>query len=361
MKLFQQLKLLALTLSVFTSTVLVSSPKAVSFEEQRINPGQFLLVAVPFGYKEHRLEIIEQIPGRQKCWQEAGNNPVVVDLLLLNFDHTDSCKRIANSNGYSLRINGQDDNVAYILKIVERNGELQLIATHKDPKQPELAIGRTYGLGDGSLKIMPNPGWQITKRVHQGNVIEHVYLSGSSTTAQTSNSLDLTNSTFGFSNPGTANTNSTTTNSFSSFPQQTPTIAPNTTQAAPPILDGNFLMDGVSQVYNSLVNPIMGSLMGGVQTNPSPNPNSCQGTQPGTAIVSKSGIPPQRVAILADGTLQSSDGRQMNIKPVLAQNGINPEQFLTGQNAIQLDLDGDGQPEGLKIEQPPQACASAGY
>jgi hypothetical protein len=51
----------------------------------------------------------------------------------------------------------------------------------------------------------------------------------------------------------------------------------------------------------------------------------------------------------------------MNIKPVLAQNGINPEQFLTGQNAIQLDLDGDGQPEGLKIEQPPQACASGGY
>ncbi len=361
MRLFQQLKLLALTLSVFTSTVLVSSPKAVSFEEQRVNPAQFLLVAVPFGYKEHRIEIIEQIPGRQKCWQESGTNPVAVDLLLLNFDHTDSCKRIANSNGYSLRINGQDDKVAYILKIVERNGELQLVATHKDPKQPELAIGRTRGLGNSPLKIMLNPGWQITKRVHQGNVIEHFYLSGNSTTAATPNSLDLTNSTFGFSNPGNANTNSTTTNSFSSIPPQTPTISPNTTQAAPPILDGKFLMDGVSQVYNSFINPLMGSFIGGVQTNPSPNPNSCQGTQPGTGIVSKSGLPPQRVAILADGTVQLSDGRQMNIKPVLAQNGIDPDQFLAGQNEIKLDFTGDGELESLKIEQPPQACTSAGY
>ncbi|MBE9167915.1 DUF3747 domain-containing protein [Pleurocapsales cyanobacterium LEGE 06147] len=361
MKFAQKIKLFTLTLSVFTSTMLVSSPKAVSFEEQRVNPGQFLLVAVPFGYKEHRLEIIEQIPGRQKCWQESGTNPVAVDLVLLNFDHTDSCKRIANSNGYSLRINGQDEKVAYILKIVERSGELQLIASHKDPKQPELVIGRTYGLGDSPLKIRLNPGWQITKRVHQGNVIEHVYLSGSSTTAQTPNSLDLTNSTFSFSNPSNFNTSSTTTDSFSSSPQPNPTAIPNTTQTTPPILDGNFLIDGVSQVYNSLINPIMGSFIGGVQTNPSPNPNSCQGTQPGTAIVSKSGIAPQRVAILADGTLQLSDGRQLNIKPALAQNGINPEQFLAGPNEIQLDLDGDGQPEGLKIEQPPQACASAGY
>lgn len=355
MKLFQQLKLLALTLSVFTSTLLVSSPKAVSFEEQRVNPGQFLLVAVPFGYKEHRLEIIEQIPGRQQCWQESGNNPVVVDLVLLNFDHTDSCKRIANSNGYSLRINGQDDKVAYILKIVERNGELQLIATHKDPKQPELAIGRTHGLGNNALKIMLNPGWQVTKRVHQGNVIEHVYLSGSSTIAQTPNSVDLTNPNFGFSNPGNFNPSSTNNNSLSNSPQ------PNPTNTAPSILDGNFLMDGVSQVYNSLINPIMGSFIGGAPTNPSSNSNSCQGTQPGTAIVSKSGIPPQRVAILADGTIQSSDGRQINIKPILTQKGINPEQFLAGQNEIQLDLTGDGQLESLKIEQPPQACTSSGY
>lgn len=359
MKLFQQLKLLALTLSVFTSTMLVSSPKAVSFEEQRVNPEQFLVVAVPFGYKEHRLEIIEQIPSKQKCWQESGNNPVAVNLLLLNFDHTDSCKRTANSNGYSLRINGQDDKVAYILKIVERNGELQLIATHKDPQQPELMIGRTYGLSESPLKIMLNPGWQITKRVHQGNVIEHFYISGGSTIAQTPNSLNLTNPNFGFSNPNNANTNSTTPN-FSGFPQPNPTAIPNPAQTAQPILDGNFLMDGVSQVYNSFINPIMGSFIGAVPTNPSPNPNYCQGTQPGTAIVSKSGIPPQTVAILADGTLRASDGRQMNIKPILAQNGINPEQFLAGQNAIQLDLDGDGQPESLKIEQPPQPCASAG-
>jgi hypothetical protein len=45
----------------------------------------------------------------------------------------------------------------------------------------------------------------------------------------------------------------------------------------------------------------------------------------------------------------------------LAQNGINPDQFLAGPNEIKLDFTGDGQLESLKIEQPPQACTSTGY
>jgi hypothetical protein len=362
MKLAQRLKIFAFGLSAIASTMVVSSPKAVSFEEQLVNQGQFLVVAVPFGYKEHRLEIIEQIPGGQQCWQESSSNPVVVNLLLLNFDHSKSCQRITNTNGYSLRLNGQDERVSYIIKIVERNGELNLVATHKDPQQPELLIGRTYGLSNAPLKIILNPGWRLTKRVHQGETVQHVYLSGGSSIAQIPNPLNIANSNISFSNPAPVNTN---TSSFSNLPQQVNTVPTNPvpTTTAPPtstVVGGNTLIDSVSQVYNSLVSPFLSPLIGGLQGNQTYQ-SYCQGSQPGSAIWSESQGTPQRVPILADGTLQLSNTQQINIKPILANNGINPDQFLASTNGVNLDFDGDGAAEGLQIEQPPQACPSANY
>ena len=87
-------------------------PGAVTFKEQQVEQNQFAVVAVPFGHKEHRLEIIEQVAGKQQCWHESGAAPAKVDLLLLNFDHTDSCRRIINTNGYTLRLDGDDDRVS---------------------------------------------------------------------------------------------------------------------------------------------------------------------------------------------------------------------------------------------------------
>ena len=78
--------------------------------------------------------------------------------------------------------------VAGIVKIIRNGNELKLVAFHKDPTQPEIEIGSTKGLSDGAMKINLNPGWQITKRVHQG-AIDHLYLSR---TEANSISLQLT-------------------------------------------------------------------------------------------------------------------------------------------------------------------------
>ena len=245
MKSNNRIKSLFLALSAIASTTVMAVPqaKAVSFQEQRVSQDDFAVVAVPFGYKEHRLEIIEQVPGARQCWQESGSAPVKLDLLLLDFDHTDSCRRIINTNGYTLRLNGEDDRVAHVVKIVQNNGELQLVAFHKDPSQPSIVIGRTNGLTDGAMKIVLNPGWQITKRVHKGKAINHLYLSGKSG----SNTYAATPSTTVTQNKKTTSTTASSGTVTQGTSTQ-PTVNPNT------------LANSVDQIYNSIVSPILRDL-----------------------------------------------------------------------------------------------------
>ncbi len=231
MKSNNRIKSLFLALSAIASTTVMAVPqaKAVSFQEQKVSQDDFAVVAVPFGYQEHRLEIIEQVPGERQCWQESGSAPVKLDLLLTDFDHTNSCRRIINTNGYTLRLNGEDERVAHVVKIVENNGELQLVAFHKDPSQPSIVIGKTNGMTDGAMKIMLNPGWQITKRIHQGQTIDHLYLSGNG-----SNTYSATPST-------------TVTQGSSTQPQVNP----------------NALANSVDQIYNNIVSPLLRDLSNG--------------------------------------------------------------------------------------------------
>lgn len=238
MKSQNRIKSLFLALSAIASTAIMAVPqaKAVSFQERNVSQDEFAVVAVPFGYQEHRLEIIEQIPGEKQCWQESGSAPVEIDMLLLNFDHTDSCRRIINTNGYTLRVNGQDDRVARIVKIVQNNGELQLVAFHKDSTQPSIVIGETNGLSDGPMKIILNPGWQITKRVHEGKVIDHLYLSGSPYATHTTYSATSSNTSS--SNTGTPSTNPDPVNN----------------------VDTKVLVDSVEQIYNNVVTPFLRDL-----------------------------------------------------------------------------------------------------
>ena len=153
------------------------SANATEFGEFAVDQSKFVAVAVPFNYKQYKLAIIEQVPGKQSCWQESGSNPTTVDLSLLNFDHTNDCRKAVDSNGYSLRHNGKDDKVEFTLNLRENNGQLQLIADHKDPSRQDLVIGSTNGLLEAPMKIQLSPEWQFTKRVYQGGALQHIYVS----------------------------------------------------------------------------------------------------------------------------------------------------------------------------------------
>jgi hypothetical protein len=123
---------------------------------------------------------LQQIQGKRQCWAVNGTEPTIVQPLLLDFDFTGSCERATDSNGYSLRIQGKDYGLEYLLRIVQRNGELVLVGTPRNPRQSEVIIGRTKGLGSGLIQIYLIDGWRFTKRSLAGQNLSHIYLTADS-------------------------------------------------------------------------------------------------------------------------------------------------------------------------------------
>lgn len=177
MKLSLPLKLATMATLTVSAIAPFQAARATEFGEFAVDQSKFVAVAVPFNFKQYKLAIIEQVPGQQSCWQESGGSPTTVDLLLLNFDHTNTCRTAIDTNGYSLRYNSKDDKVEYTLNLVNQNGQLQLIADHQDPSQQDLVIGRTNGIVEAPMKIQLDPAWQFTKRLYNGSAIQHIYMS----------------------------------------------------------------------------------------------------------------------------------------------------------------------------------------
>jgi len=176
------LKIAALATTLIASVISINTAKASTFGEKEVEQDNFVAVASPYGYDNYNLLIIEQIPGKKDCWSETGANPIEIEPLLLNFNFRGHCRRNTDSNGYSLRVDGEDYGMNYLLGVVEKEGSLYLVATSRsDVSEPEIIIGTTQGKHDGFTKIVLNPGWKFTKRTYGGKTLGHVYLSGDST------------------------------------------------------------------------------------------------------------------------------------------------------------------------------------
>ena len=178
-------QLLQLLLTAGTISTLFASPSvlASSFGEREVDDNRFAVVAAPYRHG-YNLMIVEQIPGQRRCWNEVGDRPTVIEPLFLQFDFTTSCIRSADSNGYSIRHQGEDYGLDYLLDVVKRDGELHLIGSPRDSSKSELHLGSTNGFASGSLKIELKPGWHLTKRTYQGKTTQHIYLSDSPEVAE---------------------------------------------------------------------------------------------------------------------------------------------------------------------------------
>ncbi|HEY9606992.1 MAG TPA: DUF3747 domain-containing protein [Allocoleopsis sp.] len=194
MNISQWFRVAVLTTASFVSFSAWSPTTAATFDNIEVSADKFVAVAAPYGDNKYQLLIVEQVSSKRPCWSESGSNPVQVEPLLLNFNFTGICDRKTDSNGYSIRMNGQDLGLDYLIRVVERNGELVLVGTPRVNRQaPEIEIGSTKGHGSGFEKIFLNPGWRFTRRVYQGKPLGHIYLtsdsdapvaSGSNTTPQ---------------------------------------------------------------------------------------------------------------------------------------------------------------------------------
>ena len=178
MKLGRSLKIAAIVTAAFTGTIPFLSTKAVIISEENIPQSQVVAVAAPFGNNKYNLVVVEQIPEKDNCWNERGTQPTIIDPVWTTFDFTGHCRRATDSNGYSVRLDGQDTSQDYLLSLVERDGELKLVALNRQDRSRSV-IGTTFGVSSGDfLRVYLNPGWQFTKKTVDGKVLGHVYFSG---------------------------------------------------------------------------------------------------------------------------------------------------------------------------------------
>ncbi len=156
----------------------VQSAAATTFEQQELDQGRVIAVAVPLAQGDrYNLLILEQLSNAKQCWQQNPSNPNIVDPLLLKFDFTNICGRSTDSNGYSVRIAGQDKALDYRLSIARASNHLVLLAVPSQNTQGStLVIGRTDNLEPGFLKLQLNPEWRFTKRSYSGKILGHIYL-----------------------------------------------------------------------------------------------------------------------------------------------------------------------------------------
>ncbi|NJM45360.1 MAG: DUF3747 domain-containing protein [Alkalinema sp. RU_4_3] len=148
------------------------------FAQQETAQGNFVAVAAPYGGgTAHQLMVIEQIRNSQACWGETrGPGPTQIEPLLINFDFTGICGRSLDSNGYSIRMGGEDLALRYALRIIRTEDDMVLMGMPNRPDLPMLELGRTQGVSSGFTKIQLNPGWRFTRRSYRGQTLGHVYL-----------------------------------------------------------------------------------------------------------------------------------------------------------------------------------------
>lgn len=168
-------------IATVVSTVSMVAPvmaNASLFGARDLNAGDVVAIAVPIDNGEaYNLLILEQISASRDCWREEGNVPTVVDPLLLSFDFTNICGRSTDSNGYSLRLAGEEMSWRYSLRLVAEGGELKLKAFNAENAwRSPIEVGSTRGMAQGMLKIYLNEGWRMAKRTYEGKTLGHIYI-----------------------------------------------------------------------------------------------------------------------------------------------------------------------------------------
>ncbi len=192
MKLGRSLKIATVLTATFISLISFLPTKAAITSEENMPQSQIVAVAAPFGGNKYNLVVVEQILEKDNCWNERGTQPTIIDPVWTTFDFTGHCRRATDSNGYSVRLDGQDTSQDYLLSLVERDGELQLVALNRQDRS-RTVIGHTFGLSGGDfLRIYLSPGWQFTKKSVDGKVLGHVFFSGDSQAIAAAKDIPLT-------------------------------------------------------------------------------------------------------------------------------------------------------------------------
>lgn len=162
----------------------VSTWAQSQFDAQEVDQARFVSVAAPgSALIPYSLYLIEQKSGARSCFEISGSDPGEVNPLWTTFDFSGICGRSSDSNGYSIRVDGDDLGTSYRLQ-VRKSGE-ELVLLGRPRSGPPLVIGRTGGISsNGFTEIELEPGWRVTQRVFEGRPLGHYYYTNDATIAE---------------------------------------------------------------------------------------------------------------------------------------------------------------------------------
>ena len=172
------------TAGLSIAPIAVPTAQAASslFSEQSVNASQFVVMAAPRNDVDYNLVVLEQKSSSRDCWTESNG---VINPLLLNFDFSGICGRATDSNGYSIRMAGEDLGLQYSLRLEDRGDYVALMAAPNRRNQSSLEIGRTQNAAKDFLAVDLNPGWNLSRRVYDGKALGHIYFSNETSLANT--------------------------------------------------------------------------------------------------------------------------------------------------------------------------------
>ncbi|MEM6835690.1 MAG: DUF3747 domain-containing protein [Cyanobacteria bacterium P01_C01_bin.120] len=183
MKLKKALQSLAVATAVTVGMLGGTMPaRTTTFGAAELDQNSFLSVAIPAGsLVPYKLWLIRENQPGANCWGLSGNGPTIVDPVWRN--NVGPCGTTSDTNGYSIRVGGEELRTRYVLTVQESNGELLLLGKPLIGKP--FVIGRTGGVStQGFMQIQLEPGWRITQRTFDGQRLSHFYYTNDLTLAQ---------------------------------------------------------------------------------------------------------------------------------------------------------------------------------
>lgn len=179
---------------------LKATPTIAQMTQQELDINGVVAVASPYqNGEQHQLLIVEQLSNKRACWSEQKTTTMmtVINPLLSEFDFSGICGRATDSNGFSVRMGGQDLNWRYALQVVAKDNNLLLIArnTTKKKSNPDFLVGTVGGTTPNFAKIVLEPGWRITRRISNGELTGHFYLTNDRSLEQMAAAMQAPNVT----------------------------------------------------------------------------------------------------------------------------------------------------------------------
>ena len=171
-------------LLVLAAAVSAPALAASVFSSRPLDQSRFAVLAQPVGDSDWKLLVLEQIRAQPRCWEERSDG--LIDPALNRFDFSGICSRYIDSNGYSLRVDGEDLANRYRLRLEQQGNSVVLLAMSPSAAD-ELVVGRgsvPRRDREGFIAIKLEPGWDLERRVYGSQTLSHVYFANSSSLAQ---------------------------------------------------------------------------------------------------------------------------------------------------------------------------------